>query len=237
MNTKDQYNYVYECTLIAQDFIHFASLEVERRVTVEPVIHNYALSYAIFLKDTLPVVIIGQKDIVTPTYKKDLTQLASRGIYVMPAFEVSAKVVSYTWGAKEERLLHKEAQVTTNYPPSMIIYESIAPGSIFKFYILSEEKLAIPKIIRLGKKRSAASIISKEYPLTKITPSSSYYVKLLNPWDLPHDIKIEDLSSIINIPPNRLFANVALFSSEAYYSKDLKLAFPELRYYAREELQ
>ncbi len=234
MNSTHQYNFVYECTLTAQDFIHFASLEVERRVAIEPVIHNYALSYAIFLRDSLPVTIKGKKEIVKPNYKKDLNNLNAKGIYVTPAFELSARIVSYTWGAKEERLLHKEAQVTVNYPPSMVTYEAIAPNSTFKFFILSTDKLNIPEIIRLGKKRSPARITAREFKLTKITPSSPYHVKLINPWDLVKDAKIEELSSIINIPPNRLFMDVILSSPQAYYSKDLKMLFPEFKYYARE---
>jgi len=234
LSNQVTFNFLYDCTLTTLDFVHFASLEVERRVAIQPVIHNYALSYALFLKDQLPVIIKGKKEIVRPKYKEDLVKLNKRGVYVTPAYDLSAKVVSYIWGAKEERLLHKEEQVTKNYPPSMIIYESIAPNSTFKFFVLSNNRLSLPRIIRLGKKRSAVFIDAVEYPLSTITPQSPYRIKLLNPWDLPKDVRILELASIVNIPPNRLFRDVALSSSKAYYAKELKLLFPKLAYYAQE---
>lgn len=233
--SEQKYNFAYDCTLTTLDFIHFASLEIERKVIIKPVIHNYALSYAIFLKDDLPITIIGKKEIVKPNYKNDLEKLNKRGVYVTPAYELSAKIISYVWGAKEEKLFYKEEQVTKNYPPSMAVYESIAPDSKFKFYILSTDKISLPRIIRLGKKKGPASLNVKEYTLSEIHPKHSYSIKLLNPWDLSKEIKILELSSIIIIPPNRLFSDVLLSSDKAYYAKDLELVFPKLKYYAREK--
>ncbi|MHA1470126.1 MAG: type I-D CRISPR-associated protein Cas5/Csc1 [Candidatus Asgardarchaeia archaeon] len=236
MPIQRTFNFLYDCKLITLDFIHFSSLEVARRVVIQPVIHNYALSYALFLKDRLPVLILGKKEIAKPKYKEDLMQLNEERIYVTPAYDISAKVVSYVWGAKEERLLHKERQVTANYPPSMVIYESIAPNSTFRFFILSEKQLSLPRIIRLGKKRGSVAIEFNEFELSTITPERPYTVKLLNPWDLRGDVEILELSSIINIPPNRLFRDVIVISKTAYYSKDLKIILPHFEYYAREEV-
>lgn len=228
------YNFLYDCELEALDFIHFASLEIERRVIIQPVIHNYALTYAIFLANSRPA-FLSQSDSIKPKYKEDLNEINELGIYVTPAYGLSVKISSYIWGAKEELLTYRELQVTKNYPPSMVRQEAISPNSRFRFFILSNQKIKLPRIIRLGKKRSPASINAKIYELKKIKPDKPYIVKILNPWDLPKDANFEGISTVINIPPNRLFQDAVISSNEAYYSKDLKVIFPAFSFYARSE--
>nr|MDO8098769.1 type I-D CRISPR-associated protein Cas5/Csc1 [Candidatus Njordarchaeota archaeon] len=230
-----EYSVAYVCQMRALDLIHFASLEVGRQVKVYPYIHNYSLSYALFLADAEPLSLSGDT-VKIPRYREDLVSLSNRGIYVSPARPVSSSIEAFIWGAKSEELFHREVQVTENYPPSMVQYEGITPGSEFIFYVFSTSKLKLPRLIRVGKKKALAAISSNEQHVKWIKVEKPQYSEILTPWDVPQSFKFLSATKVINLIPCKLIEGATWKGDKAMIveTENGRAIFPAMTYYARE---
>jgi len=235
------YDRVYDCILEVHEPLYFASLEVGREVKILPYLHNYALTYAIFLNNP----IFGKKlllehtneDIAVPKYERDLSILTELSTYVTPAWPLSFSIEKCTWGAQSEKVEWKIPKAALNIPPTMVVYEFVKPNSSFRFFIFSNKNLKIPSIIRLGKGRARCKVISKEAEVKCFENNKDLLTSpFLTPWDIPSVVKFALAGKIVTVPPSRLLED-AKWDSSSYYqvtSEDKKFYFPPMYYFARQ---
>ena len=83
---------ITRCRWELHDSLYFATREMGRLYETEPVVHNYALTYALGLAQS-PYHTPEQ----IPQYAEDLGPLNEAGIYVTPARMLAAEFVLSTW--------------------------------------------------------------------------------------------------------------------------------------------
>lgn len=98
-------NHLYRCTLELHDSLYYATREIGRLYETEPVLHNYALCYALGLVDSDRHLTTVSEDHSyryfcpdqVPKYQEHLMPLNDRGIYVTPAKALRHAAVLHTW--------------------------------------------------------------------------------------------------------------------------------------------
>jgi len=215
---------IYRCTLELHDSLYFATREIGRLYETEPVLHNYALCYALGLVDsdrhstTVPEehsyrYFCPEQ---VPKYEVHLTPLNQQGIYVTPARSVNHATVLNTWKYANNNY-HVEMEKTQKNIPSFGRAKEIAPESQFECFILTKQSLTLPKWVRLGKWASKAEVRSEE--LSKIKPSEGEFTSPypLNPLDVMFTHQVLNYDTV-NMPPVSLIRNVRLRGQ--YYESD-----------------
>jgi CRISPR-associated protein Csc1 len=217
--------HIYRCVLELHDSLYFATREIGRLYETEPVIHNYALCYALGLVDSDRY---GTKVSTeheyryfcpeqVPLYAEHLSELNEVGIYVTPARSLQHASVLHTWKYANNNY-HVEMEKMQKNIPTFGRAKEIAPESSFEFFILSRNPLPQPaKWIRLGKWMSKAELTVTQ--LDQITQGSGDFIfpYHLNPLDvmfthqvLSYDtISMLPVSLISNVRINGHFYNVA----------------------------
>jgi CRISPR-associated protein Csc1 len=148
----------YRCSIELHDSLYFATRELGRLYETEPILHNYALCYALGLVDSdFYSTTVADDDAYRyfcseqiPKYAQHLTPFNQQGIYVTPARAIQHTAVLNTWKYADNRY-HVEMQKTQKNIPSFGRAKEIAPESIFEFFLLSTHPLILPRWIRLGK--------------------------------------------------------------------------------------
>jgi CRISPR-associated protein Csc1 len=158
---------IYRADLILMEHVYFASREIGTLYESEPLIGNYALTYALGLC-AAPYDWSGP-----PRYKQDLAPLNQQGIYVTPATfqpgklryafsQFNAQSDSYYFRFDQNAIATDPTRKAraANFPQNgklrMLGLESEAV-----FYVLIQERLPLqlPSYIRLGKFNSKARIL------------------------------------------------------------------------------
>jgi CRISPR-associated protein Csc1 len=222
---------IYRCTLELHDNLYYATREIGRLYETEPILHNYALCYALGLVDNEKYGTQVAEEYAyryfcpeqVPQYEAHLTVLNSRGIYVTPAKTTRHTTVLNTWKYADNRY-HVEMQKTQKNIPSFGRVKEIAPESVFECFIISEKSLTLPKWVRLGKWMSKAEVtvqplkpkLSKEDIFTCNHP--------LNPLDVMFTNQVLSYDTV-NMPPVSLIRNVQMRGEFYTFDelKDLKL--------------
>jgi CRISPR-associated protein Csc1 len=223
----------YRCTLELHDSLYYATREIGRLYETEPVLHNYALCYALGLVDSdRYATTVSEKNAYryfcpeqVPMYEQHLTPLNQQGIYVTPARAVRHTAILNTWKYANNNY-HVEMEKTQKNIPSFGRAKEIAPESQFEFFVISEKSLTFPRWIRLGKWMSKACIDIKE--LSKLRRNSAREFLCphpLNPLDVMFTNQVLSYDTI-NMPPVSLIRNVHMIGE--YYtfegvSESLKL--------------
>lgn len=206
---------IYECLLELHDNLYFATREMGRFYETSSIIHNYALTYALgFTGNNIdfPVSNYSCSEQI-PRYKEDLAKLA---LYVTPAKPLNIKFdfntfkfgeanyyLTSTVGPEQGRKLG----ITSNNQPSFGKIKEISVGSKYKFFILSEKELNLPKWIRLGKWMSKAKIDIADKYLVKDKKKGNYFVDHpINPLDINKGDKLINFD-IMAMPPSSLISN------------------------------
>ncbi|MBE3560979.1 MAG: type I-D CRISPR-associated protein Cas5/Csc1 [Ktedonobacteraceae bacterium] len=169
---------IYRADLTLMEHTYFASREVGTLYESEPLIGNYALTYALALCAS-PYNWSGP-----PRYKEDLSPLNARGIYVTPATflagrlrfvfsQFNAQSDSYYFRFDPNAIAterQKKARAT-NFPQSGKI-RMLGLESQARFYLLSlsEEPERLPTYIRLGKFNSKARVEWQRLTLPSALP-------------------------------------------------------------------
>ncbi|MFE4105541.1 type I-D CRISPR-associated protein Cas5/Csc1 [Almyronema epifaneia] len=209
--------HIYRCTLELHDSLYFATREIGRLYETEPVLHNYALCYALGLVDSekYDTTVAEEHSYCyfcpeqVPMYEAHLTPLNQRGIYVTPARAVRHAAVLNTWKYADNRY-HVEMQKTQKNIPSFGRAKEIAPESQFEFFVVSQKSLTFPRWIRLGKWMSKAQIDVKELPDPKRQAAREFtFPYLLNPLDVMFTHQVLSYDTV-NMPPVSLIRNVCL---------------------------
>lgn len=184
--------HVYRCTLELHDSLYYATREIGRLYETEPVLHNYALCYALGLVDSEKhATTVGEDHSYryfcpeqVPMYEAHLTPLNQQGIYITPARAVRHAAVLNTWKYADNRY-HVEMQKTQKNIPSFGRAKEIAPESQFEFFVISEKPIPFPRWIRLGKWMSKAEVDVKELSTPKHNLAREFtFPYPLNPLDV-----------------------------------------------------
>ncbi|MEG4230678.1 type I-D CRISPR-associated protein Cas5/Csc1 [Microcoleus sp. Pol11C3] len=223
--------FIYRCQIELHDSLYFATREIGRLYETEPVIHNYALCYALGLVDSeIYSTTVSEEHSYryfcseqVPKYEPHLTALNQQGIYVTPGRSISHSSTLNTWKYANNNY-HVEMEKTQKNIPSFGRTKEIAPESKFEFFLISEKSLKLAKWIRLGKWMSKAAVEIVEQKEVKRSPSETDFIfpYLLNPLDVifSHQVISYD---VVNMPPVSLLQNVKMLGR--YYEFD-KLKIP-----------
>lgn len=227
----------YQCTLELHDSLYFATREIGRLYETEPVLHNYALSYALGLVDSSQYnTVVAEEDAYryfcseqVPKYKEHLTPLNTQSIYVTPARAISHTTTLSTWKYADNRY-HVEMLPTERNIPSFGRTKEIAPESRFEFFIISERSLKLPRWIRLGKWASKAELTAEVLKKPKHHQSAEFTVShLLNPLDVMFTNQVLSYDTV-NMPPVSLIRNVRM-RGEFYTFENSSLKIPAQMHY------
>jgi CRISPR-associated protein Csc1 len=223
--------FIYRCQIELHDSLYFATREIGRLYETEPVIHNYALCYALGLVDSeIYSTTVSEEHSYryfcpeqVPKYEPHLTALNQQGIYVTPGRSISHSSTLNTWKYANNNY-HVEMEKTQKNIPSFGRTKEIAPESKFEFFIISEKSLKLAKWIRLGKWMSKAAVEIVEQKEVKRSPSETNFIfpYLLNPLDVMFSHQVISYD-VVNMPPVSLIQNVKMLGR--YYEFD-KLKIP-----------
>jgi CRISPR-associated protein Csc1 len=223
--------FIYRCQIELHDSLYFATREIGRLYETEPVIHNYALCYALGLVDSeIYSTTVSEEHSYryfcpeqVPKYEPHLTALNQQGIYVTPARSISHSSTLNTWKYANNNY-HVEMEKTQKNIPSFGRTKEIAPESKFEFFIISDKSLKLAKWIRLGKWMSKAAVEIVEQKEVKRSPSETDFIfpYLLNPLDVMFSHQVISYD-VVNMPPVSLIQNVKMLGR--YYEFD-KLKIP-----------
>jgi CRISPR-associated protein Csc1 len=222
---------MYRCTLELHDSLYYATREIGRLYETEPVLHNYALCYALGLVDNATYATTVSEEHSyryfcpeqVPKYEEHLIPLSREGIYVTPAKSIRHSAVLHTWKYANNNY-HVEMEKTQKNIPSFGRAKEIAPESMFECFIISEKSLILPRWIRLGKWMSKAEV--RIEALTPKLNSEKVFncAHPLNPLDVMFTNQILSYDTI-NMPPVSLIRNVQMRGEFYTFDelKDLKL--------------
>ena len=223
--------FIYRYQIELHDSLYFATREIGRLYETEPVIHNYALCYALGLVDSaIYSTTLAEEDSYryfcpeqVPKYEPHLTALNEQGIYVTPGRSISHSSTLNTWKYANNNY-HVEMEKTQKNIPSFGRTKEIAPESKFEFFIVSEKALKLAKWIRLGKWMSKAAVEIVEEKDVKRSQSATDFIfpYLLNPLDVMFSHQVISYD-VVNMPPVSLIQNVKMLGR--YYEFD-KLKIP-----------
>jgi len=216
--------FVYRLELTLWEKVFFASREIDELFQTEPVLGNYALTYALGLAVS-PYRLSERED--RPYYREDLSTLNEKGIYVTPgtpleapALEVerfNGMVESYWYKMANNavvsdlavRLDNARAPVT-NFPQKGRL-RMLSRGNRFYCYVFAREALTLPRYIRLGKFLGKTRVeVAKEWrdPPTNLVRGERV-AAFLNPLDLNPETEI-GYHDLFNLPPVPLIRNAQL---------------------------
>ncbi|NER20076.1 MAG: type I-D CRISPR-associated protein Cas5/Csc1 [Symploca sp. SIO1C2] len=228
---------IYRCQLELHDSLYFATREIGRLYETEPVIHNYALCYALGLVDsevystTVPAehsyrYFCPQQ---VPKYEEHLTPLNQQGIYITPARSINHTAILHTWKYANNNY-HAEMHKTQKNIPSFGRAKEIAPESKFEFFAISQQPLTLPKWIRLGKWMSKAEVTVE--PLENFKRSRGEFTcpYPLNPLDVMFTNHVISYD-VVNMPPVSLIRNVHIQGEYYYWKKPQNLRIPVQMHY------
>jgi CRISPR-associated protein Csc1 len=231
--------HIYRCTLELHDSMYFATREIGRLYETEPILHNYALCYALGLVDNdRHSTVVSEEDAYRyfcpeqiPKYETHLTPLNQQGIYVTPARSVHHATVLNTWKYANNNY-HVEMEKTQKNIPSFGRAKEIAPESRFECFIISEkpfgqkkaDKYQIPRWIRLGKWASKARVDLSD-PLEFEVKTNDFVCSYpLNPLDVVFSQRVMSYDTL-NMPPVSLIRNVRFSQGQYYQVKEGKNSF------------
>jgi len=207
---------IYRCELELHDSMYFATREIGRLYETEPILHNYALCYALGLVDSdRHSTTVSEEHSYRyfcpeqiPKYEEHLTPLNQQGIYVTPARAVRHTAVLNTWKYANNNY-HVEMEKTQKNIPSFGRAKEIAPESQFECFIISEQPLSLPKWIRLGKWMSKAEVRIEELLKLRQGEGEFTFPYPLNPLDVMFTHQVSSYDTV-NMPPVSLIRNVRL---------------------------
>ncbi len=207
---------IYRCQLELHDSLYYATREIGRLYETEPVIHNYALCYALGLVDSeVYSTTVPEEHSYRyfcpeqiPKYEEHLTPLNQQGIYLTPARAISHTAILNTWKYANNNY-HVEMEKTQKNIPSFGRAKEIAPESKFEFFVISQKPLKLSKWIRLGKWMSKAEVKMQEVTKFKQFEGEFSFPYPLNPLDVMFSHRVSSYD-VTNMPPVSLIRNVKL---------------------------
>ncbi|MBD2361807.1 type I-D CRISPR-associated protein Cas5/Csc1 [Anabaena minutissima FACHB-250] len=219
--------FIYRCQLELHDSLYYATREIGRLYETEPIIHNYALCYALGLVDSqIYSTTVAEEHSYryfcpeqVPKYDEHLTPLNQQEIYVTPARSIGHSAILNTWKYANNNY-HVEMEKTQKNIPSFGRAKEIAPESLFEFFVISQKELKLPKWIRLGKWMSKAEVTVEQLPKPQTTEGLFTCKHPLNPLDVMFTNQVISYD-VVNMPPVSLIQNVQM-RGQYYQFTDMK---------------
>lgn len=216
--------FISRCQIELHDSLYYATREIGRLYETEPIIHNYALCYALGLVDSqIYSTTVAEEHSYryfcpeqVPKYEENLTPLNQQEIYVTPARSLNHSSILNTWKYANNNY-HVEMEKTQKNIPSFGRAKEIAPESLFEFFVISQKELKLPKWIRLGKWMSKAEVTVEPLPKPKIAEGIFTCTYPLNPLDVMFTNQVISYD-VVNMPPVSLIQNVQMRGQ--YYQFD-----------------
>lgn len=192
--------------LYNHDYLWFSSTEISKVSTTLPIIHNYALSYA------LASFSYGIYRGSMPKYFEDLNKMP---LYALPARNDTAQKTVITFNALDDKTLRTDAGGKINTPnlgkrvcinPEFELPEEKAELG-YHFYLFTFNLFTPPAVCRLGKKGCPVRVYWQEFK----NPAAFFYeaiqrpTHVVNPLDISGEVKAYDP---VIIPPHLLFRMV-----------------------------
>lgn len=208
---------VFAGRLYNHDYLWFSSIEISKVSATLPVIHNYALTYA--LASFSYGVYLGN----TPRYEEDL---AGMPLYVTPAIAENIQRTKITYNAIDSLTLRTDLGPNVNTPDlgqrvyidPMYEAEAKSPsksGYLFYAFLFENEytqsfgTMRPQGTFRLGKKGAAVRVRWSEIsnPMAYFRQSLTRPKHVVNPLDIEGQVESFD---VISLPPHLLFRSVEI---------------------------
>lgn len=223
-------SFIYRCRLELHDSLYYATREIGRLYETEPVLHNYALCYALGLVDSeVYSTVVSEEHSYryfcpeqVPKYEEHLMPLNDQGIYVTPARVIHHSATLNTWKYANNNY-HVEMEKTQKNIPTFGRAKEIASESQFEFFAISAKPLTLPKWIRLGKWMSKAEVKMVETQEGQRSTAEEFtFPYPLNPLDVMFSHQVISYD-VVNMPPVSLIQNVRM---QGHYYKLNQLKVP-----------
>jgi CRISPR-associated protein Csc1 len=197
---------LYAGRLYNHDYLWFSSFEVSKTAATYPLIHNYALSYAV--SGYSHAVYVGS----TPRYKEDLDAMSAYATPARPRGDVAR--TRFTQNAVNSRTLRTDDAPRGSNSPAFgwrLVLDPVWQGSTgngndsgFDFYLFAREPFAPPSVVRLGKKGCPIRLIWREISpaVATLTDSPVRPTHAVNPLDIQGEILSFEP---VPIPPHLIF--------------------------------
>jgi len=235
--------HIYRCELTLMEPTFFSSREVSAYYQTEPLIGNIALAYAfdfcqapyfndgtIHYREHLtalnergiyvtPATIVGE-----PRFSLGQFNAQADAYWYAFANNVIVTRPDGTWAEKRGAAWYihwpdgRRQKMGLENRPQHGRIRFLAIGNRAVAYVLSEEPLRLPSYIRLGKFMSKARVDAEEQRYEVVEAQGVRVPFLLNPADLPPDVRLE-LFDLISVPPTPLVRN-AMLSGRFYWMAD-----------------
>lgn len=235
--------HIYRCELTLMEPTFFSSREVSDYYQTEPLIGNIALAYAlgfcqapyfndgtIYYQEHLaslneqgiyvtPATIVGE-----PRFTLGQFNAQADAYWYAFANNVIVTRPDGAWARREGQAWYiqwpdgRQQKVGLENRPQHGRIRFLAIGNRAVGYVLSPKPLKLPAYIRLGKFMSKARVESKALEGGQVEAHGVLVPFLLNPADLPSDMRLEAFD-LISVPPTPLIRN-AVMSGRFYRLAD-----------------
>jgi CRISPR-associated protein Csc1 len=217
---------IYRCIFELHDSLYFATREIGRLYETEPIVHNYALSYALGLVDSDRYATTVDREHSysyfcpeqIPKYEEHLTPLNQQGIYVTPARAIDYATTLNTWKYANNNY-HVKMEPSSKNIPGFGRTKEIAAESKFEFFVIADRELEFPRWMRLGKwaSKGELTVTLVAYKLHKDEEFICQHP--LNPLDVMFTNQVMSFDTI-NMPPVSLIRNTRIKGD--YYRLETK---------------
>ena len=214
---------IYKYKLEFMEEIYFASKELGILYETNPVIGNYALSYAMKFCQ-------AKYNQTSISYKEDFNMISENGIYITPAYIDTPKYITSTFNALSDKYNHKMDRAKLNYP-QMGKIKALASGNIATGFIFCENDFVKQSYIRLGKFMGKAKVTYTQCSFNVIEDYKKECFGYINVVDLLEKFNVMSFE-MLNMHPVPLMKKVRgqgeLYEIKSnseiyYYPVDLKL--------------
>lgn len=219
---------LYAGRLYNHDYLWFSSLEISKTAATLPLIHNYALSYALS-GYSYGVYAVGKP----PRYTEDLDAMSAYATPARPQGSVAR--TRFTQNAVNSRSLRTDDAPRGSNSPAIgwrlvldpvwrnRASESTLPG--YAFYLFTRGSLRPPAVVRLGKKGCPVRLEWKEIsPAVAVkTEKAIRPTHAVNPLDIQGEIISYDP---VPIPPHPIFRVVEITNDWFVFSKEHRVHIP-----------
>jgi len=226
--------HIYRCELTLMEPTFFSSREVSAYYQTEPLIGNIALAYAfqlcqapyfndgtIHYREHLaalnergmyvtPATIVGE-----PRFSLGQFNAQADAYWYAFANNVIVTRPDGTWVEKQGQAWYihwpdgRRQKVGLENRPQHGRIRYLAIGNRAAGYVLSRGPLRLPSYIRLGKFMSKARVQAEEVSYDMVEAQGVRVPFLLNPADLPPEVRL-DVFDLISVPPTPLVRNAVL---------------------------
>lgn len=199
--------------LYNHDYLWFSSNEISKVAATRPVLHNYALCYALSQRSYRTFV--GS----VPRYAKDPEgEFGAMPLYATPAKTVSAERTTITFNAVGDRALTTGYSNSSNTPNIgkraclNLLWERLDhphPKLGYELYVFTFNSYLLPGAFRLGKKGSLIRARWEELPdpIATFQEDTTEPSHIVNPLDISGELISYDP---IALPPHLLLQSVRL---------------------------